>query len=174
MKAIVDTDYRDTCAQGACVLFREWHDSTPAKIYRAVLKETAPYEPGSFYKRELPVLLHALQQVTEPIDLIVIDGYVWLGENRGGLGWHLYEALDQSVPVIGVAKTSFRGAEAVAQPVFRGQSQKPLWITAIGIEVSEAIRFIEKMDGKYRIPTLIKLADTACREWTPHRNITTS
>ena len=165
MKAIVDTDYRDTSAQGACVVFQEWTDPAPATTYRAVLESVAAYEPGSFYKRELPVLLNVLKQVAEPIDLIVVDGYVWLGENRGGLGWHLYEALDRSTAVIGVAKTLFRGAEAIAQPVFRRKSRKPLWITAIGVELSEATYAINEMEGKYRIPTLIKWADTACRLW---------
>lgn len=164
MKACLDTDYRDPRAQCAGVLFREWDHPSPAKVYRMLIDEVEPYEPGSFYKRELPCLLQTLEQVTEDLEVIVIDGYVWLGEGRGGLGWHLHEALDRTVPVIGVAKNYFRGADRAALPLQRGKSAKPLWITAIGLEPADAVHCIRSMHGPYRTPTLLKIADAACRE----------
>lgn len=34
-----------------------------------------PYEPGSFYKRELPCILSLLKDIYKQLDAIVIDGY---------------------------------------------------------------------------------------------------
>ncbi len=101
-----------------------------------------------------------------PIDSFIIDGYVWLGENRGGLGLHLYQALQQVVPVIGVAKTRFQGCENWAIPVWRGAGKNPLWITAIGIAPTDAAQQIGRMVGDFRIPTLLKRVDAACRDWS--------
>src|SRR5262249_41493557 len=108
--------------------------------------------------------LAVLKRPAEPPDAIVIDGYVWLdGKGRRGLGAHLYEALDQSIPVIGVAKTRFAGAETFARQVIRGRSASPLWITAAGIGAAEAAGHIRAMHGEHRIPTLIGLADRLAR-----------
>lgn len=162
----LDVDYNNA-AQGHCaaVLFHHWTDTEPAAVVRAVTAGIAPYQPGAFYKRELPCMLHTLQQIEENIDALVIDGYVWLGENRGGLGVHLYEALGRKTPVIGVAKSLFRGAETLAVPVWRGKSKNPLWVTTIGVDVQEASQWVEQMAGLYRLPDLIKRADTECRDW---------
>ncbi len=165
MICCLDVDYKESRGRCAAVLFRDWEDVAPVKTYSHVTDPVAPYEPGFFYKRELPCMLNTLCGVAEDISVLVIDGYVWLGENRGGLGYHLYETLERRIPVIGVAKTAFRGAEAVALPVLRGKSDNPLWVTAIGMNVRDASLFIQKMAGTYRLPTLIKLADTECRQW---------
>lgn len=165
LNACLDTDYRDACARVACVLFEDWESPEPSRIYHAVLDRVAPYQPGAFYQRELPCLLQVLSQVKEPLNTLVIDGFVWLGEDRPGLGRHLYEALGRSAAVIGVAKTNFRGSEGVALPLYRGKSRNPLWITAAGMGVSEAVGRIGRMAGEYRLPELIKRADRACREW---------
>ncbi|MCB9668689.1 MAG: endonuclease V [Alphaproteobacteria bacterium] len=118
----------------------------------------ADYEPGSFYKRELPLLLAFLhgREVTG----VVVDGFVWLGPDRPGLGLHLHEALE--VPVIGIAKTGFHEADAVAVPVLRGDSAKPLWVTAVGVD--DAASVVAGMDGPWRIPTLVKRADRLGRD----------
>ncbi|MFY0538676.1 hypothetical protein [Nannocystis pusilla] len=39
----------------------------------------------------------------------MIDGHVWLGPDRPGLGVHLHRALGEAIPVVGVAKNPFRG-----------------------------------------------------------------
>lgn len=163
MICCLDVDYQDDKGHCAAVLFRQWDDATPANIHTSITDPVAPYEPGAFYKRELPCMLNTLNRTPEKIDVLVIDGYVWLGENRPGLGHFLYEAL--KTPVIGVAKTRFRGADAVTRAVLCGQSNNPLWVTAIGMDVEEAARRIKSMSGPNRLPDLIKLADTACRKW---------
>ena len=139
-----DVDYRENSAQAAGLLFTDWSATTAKKNYTTLTSPVADYESGAFYKRELPCLLQLIKQITEPIDLILIDGNVWLDADRKpGLGAYLYEALDQQIPIVGVAKNAFKSlpmdtANAVAQPVLRGRSQKPLYITAVGIDLREA------------------------------------
>jgi len=163
MLACVDVDYRTQEAVAACLLFRAWPDATSAGEKVERLHPVEPYEPGQFYRRELPCLLAVLSKVTEPLDALVIDGYVWLRDtNAPGLGAHLYEALSKAVPVIGVAKTPFLSASA-AVPVFRGNSRRPLYVSAAGMEVPTAARNIQSMHGPFRVPTLLKKVDQLCR-----------
>jgi deoxyribonuclease V len=78
-----------------------------------------------------------------------------------GLGAHLYEALGKKVPVIGVAKTPFKGAPHLE--IFRGSSKSALYITAIGIEAVIAAEHVKKMHGPFRIPTVLRKADHLAR-----------
>jgi deoxyribonuclease V len=122
----------------------------------------AAYEPGSFYKRELPLLLTVLKKVERLPAMIIIDGYVWLDANhRPGLGAILHEALGKRVPVVGVAKTVFGDALSWCIPVVRGVSRRPLFVTAAGINAEEAAKGVHTMHGLHRIPTLLKLVDSA-------------
>src|SRR5215475_5385931 len=107
MFACVDVDYRTEGAVAACVLFRAWDDADSAGERVETIARVEPYQPGHFYRRELPCLLSVLGTVTEPLETVVVDGYVWLTDEQQGLGAHLYEALGRSVAVIGVAKTRF-------------------------------------------------------------------
>ncbi len=165
MLAVLDADYRDNCAQCACICFAEWESAEAVESYCVVVDGVEPYQPGAFFKRELPGLLKVLAGVKVPLEAILVDAYVWLAPNRGGLGWHLYEALEHQVPVIGVAKTRYRPAEAVAIPLYRRGSQNPLWITTAGIDIEDAVMMVSSMHGNSRIPTMLKLADTRCRIW---------
>lgn len=164
MIACVDVDYRGVDAIAACVVFDSW---TAEKSVNEIVKrigEVQPYEPGQFYKRELPCILAVLKKVQQPFNTIIVDGYVWLRDGQEpGLGAKLYESLNEAVPVIGVAKTRFtRGAKAAA--VYRGRSQRPLFVTAAGTSAKMAARNIERMHGRFRIPTMLKKADRLCRE----------
>ncbi|MBY0523033.1 MAG: endonuclease V [Gemmataceae bacterium] len=163
MIACVDVDYRDREALAACVLFHSWGAavSTDEKVIRVAPIE--PYEPGQFYRRELPCLLAVLDRVRAAADAVVVDGYVWLrDEQTPGLGAHLFEALGRSIPVVGVAKTCYRSAAAIA--VTRGSSRRPLYVTAVGMAVEEAARHVQIMHGQFRIPTQLKRVDRLCRE----------
>ena len=146
----------------ACIGFENWNDDKPSYAKTHFIEKIEPYETGSFYKRELPCLLEALKDLDD-IECVVVDGYVWLGEvGNNGLGMHLYHALGQSVPIIGVAKTPFTGTPKECE-ILRGESIKPLFVTSIGMELEEAKSAIFSMYGKYRIPTLLKEVDGLCR-----------
>lgn len=163
MMLAVDVDYRLERAVVAGVLFAQWEDAAPTRLYERALPTPGEYEPGAFYKRELPCVLALLELVREPVELVVIDGYVHLGEGHPGLGLHLYRALGERVPVVGVAKTSFRGS-SFAQRVARGEEAKnPLFVTAAGMDEGLAAERVRAMHGPYRVPTLLRLVDHACR-----------
>jgi deoxyribonuclease V len=94
---------------------------------------------------------------------VIIDGYVWLdAAGRPGLGARLHEALGGRVPVVGVAKTAFRGDDG-SVPVLRGLSARPLRVTAAGMPAAMAAAKIAAMHGPHRIPIMLRLADTAAR-----------
>jgi len=164
MFACVDAAYCEPAAAAACVAGSEWREET---IYcQATTREAriAPYEPGAFYKRELPLIEKVLSRLTLAPDVIVIDGYVWLdAKGRQGLGAHLFEALGQRLPVIGVAKSSFAGAETWAELVYRGLSRRPLFVTAAGMSAKKAAAAVRRMHGANRIPTLLQRADALAR-----------
>jgi deoxyribonuclease V len=160
----VDVDYRaDGSARAAGVAFAEWTADRPERVVLRRLDHVTGYRPGSFFERELPCILAVLDELGQLPGTVVIDGYVTLGEDRrDGLGAHLHRALGTRVPVIGVAKTPFRGTPAETV-VLRGGSTRPLYITSIGIEAADARRHILSMHGRNRLPTLLALADRACR-----------
>jgi deoxyribonuclease V len=160
--AVFDVHYRkDGIACAAAVSFHDFEDSAPAATYRRLLPIPAGYVPGDLYRRELPCILKLIEEMALPLEMFIVDGYVKLGE-RPGLGQHLYAAVEGRVPVIGVAKSPYAGADSIE--VRRGTSQRPLHVTAAGIELETAGRAIRRMHGPHRIPTLLRLVDRLARE----------
>lgn len=156
----------------ACVAFDRWSADKPTfeNVHR--VNDVKPYESGAFFKRELPCLLVAISNVIAAhgagaVEGFVLDGYVWLGAGHPGLGAKLAEYLQTislgHVPVIGVAKTEFVGAATVSAPVLRGQSKKPLWVSAEGVLLSDAANWVQGMHGAFRLPTLLQRVDALCR-----------
>ena len=155
MIACMDVDYRETGGVAACVCFQAWSDGTSASESVVQIRDVAPYQSGQFFRRELPCILAVLKSLPESPEVVIVDGYVWLGVRQPGLGAHLYEALGRRIAVIGVAKTRFVRAEPV-EPILRGRSRCPLYVTAAGMDLAEAAGHIQAMHGPYRIPTLLK------------------
>ena len=159
----LDVDYRDELASVGGVSFSGWKDSVVGGIYRSELEVAQSYVPGRFYLRELPCLLRLLEEHRLKPEVVVVDGFVFLdGRKEPGLGKYLHDALAGRVAVVGVAKKSFRNiSEDFA--IYRGNSQKPLYVTSVGMAHREAKRAVREMHGQYRIPTLLKKADQVCR-----------
>ena len=156
----LDVHYRSDEAKAVGILFRSWTDEEVTDTISIFISDVEVYVPGEFYKRELPCLLAVINSIQEPIELIIVDGYVTLGEEqKPGLGKHLYDALEQKIPVIGVAKTSYAGINPDVHQVFRGQSRNPLFVTSIGIDVEYTASKIGSMAGEHRIPTLLGYLD---------------
>jgi len=123
----IDVQYTENTAFVAGICFEDWRSSQPCGEYVSVVCEVAEYQPGFFYRRELPCILKLIEEHDLRPTTIVIDGYVFLdGTEKPGLGKHLHEALNQSVTVIGVAKKAFSGIPE-AHALLRGKSQKPLY-----------------------------------------------
>ncbi|MEO0685363.1 MAG: endonuclease V [Cyanobacteria bacterium J06649_11] len=158
---IFDAYYLADQVRTACVVIEDWsaHEATTTIVKTSPI--SSGYISGQFYKRELPGILEVLQEV-ELIadDLIIIDGYVFLDDDQKmGLGAHLHGAINRSCPVIGVAKKSFRSLDKACLPALRGQSTKPLYVTAVDYDLVNARDQVVQMRGPYRIPDMLKLAD---------------
>ncbi len=148
-------------ALAAAVGFERWTEATASERWTAPVHDIAPYVSGRFFERELPCLL-ALLAHRPPPECVVVDGHVWVGPDRKpGLGWHLWEALNGRVPVIGVAKRPFHLGGAVE--ICRGDSANALHVTAIGIDEGLAAGHVLAMHGAHRIPTLLREVDQLCR-----------
>lgn len=164
MHVCLDVGYCNSSALAACVGLHDWTDSVAAFTCCQTIDHVARYESGKFFQRELPCLLAVLASVQQPISTIVIDGNVRLDNPcTPGLGQYLYEAIDEQSPVIGVAKSKFEGLDS-AQILLRGNSTRPLYITAAGMDELAASEFIGSMHGPFRIPTLLKLVDRLSRQ----------
>jgi deoxyribonuclease V len=173
MLVCVDVDYRDgpggTRALAAGIVFADWASPTSAAEHVVQIAEVADYEPGQFYKRELPCVLAVLEQVEYGMHGIVIDGYVVLDEHGTlGLGGHLWEKLGRAIPVIGVAKNPFSRPNPSIE-LLRGDSQRPLYVTALGVDVEAAAADVHRMHGRFRLPTMLKRVDRLCRDADPTR-----
>ena len=161
--AALDVHYSGTTAQVAVITFDGWLavDALEEQIF--TMNVPGEYEPGQFYKRELPCLMAAIRLLQQPPEIILIDGYVWLdAAQKPGLGGHLFAALEHQIPVVGVAKTSYKGSD-FAVSLIRGESQNPLYVTAAGIGAQPAADAVASMGGPFRIPTLLKHVDTLSR-----------
>ena len=165
--AVLDVHYMDDQAAAACVVVDDWPDELPSHEAVEWMDHVEPYQPGSFFRRELPCLLAVLRKLSSPPSLVVIDGYAWLdGDGRRGLGAHLHDALDPSIPVVGVAKSRFAGAGPIE--VLRGASRSPLFVTAAGVDPGLAAEAVRRMHGPHRIPTVLKRVDRLCRDASGH------
>jgi deoxyribonuclease V len=162
MLVCVDVDYRPAVVSTACVGISAW--AAADVVYEARFESeclAAPYLPGEFYRRELPHIVAALERVPGPITAVIVDGYAWLGGGRAGLGARLHRTRGEREPIIGVAKTPFRGGDAV--PVLRGRSRRPLYVTAAGMDAHAAAAAVQSMHGAHRIPTALKRVDRLAR-----------
>lgn len=162
MIAFTDVQYRETDATAACMVVDRFDAERPTAEWTSVISPIAPYEPGAFYKRELPCLLEVLRRAP-PLSHVVIDGYVFLDANRTpGLGARLYEALGRKTAVLGLAKTAYQGS-LMATAIARPGSTKPLYLTSIGVDDADAVALINRLHGAHRLPTLVKRVDSLAR-----------
>nr|WP_269913654.1 endonuclease V [Acinetobacter sp. HY1485] len=112
------------------MVFENVESQKPVQIYTKIIDDIALYEPGAFYKRELPCILSLFETILEPSTTVVVDGYVHLGaDQKDGLGMYLYKQVH--LPVIGVEKNYFKETPKECE-LYRGTSQKPIYVTAVG------------------------------------------
>lgn len=161
-----DTYYYDTHAKTSCVGISTWASDSIAFELSETITGVMEYESGSFYKRELPCIISMLTKIDliEGQDMIVIDGFVVLdGAGKAGLGGYLFDHLHAKIPIVGVAKNNFATINKLKREICRGESKKPLYVTAMGMDLDEAGANISAMHGEFRIPTVLKLVDSHCR-----------
>ena len=157
----IDVHYPDSGGARAALVVGD-EPTFPAITLERVcwLDEAMPYQPGSFFKRELPPIRAVLEGV-DPLDLLIVDGYVDLDpDGRPGLGAHVHDEL--GLPVIGVAKTAFRTATHAVE-VLRGEATNPLYVTAIGLSREDAANHVRNMSGAFRLPDALRRVDALAR-----------
>lgn len=159
----IDVHYAKNNATIAGVTFNSCKDEQEIQVYISHIEGVEDYVSGEFYRRELPCILHLLNEHSLTPELIIVDGFVTLSNNKKGLGEYLFDALDGEVPIIGVAKNSFSGLSKDAE-IYRGESKKPLYISSKGLALQKAKEKVQLMSGSYRIPYLLKKADSSCRK----------
>ncbi len=161
-----DSYYFDDKAKTVCFAFENWTDENPLQIFTEIIESNEEYEPGAFYKKELPCILDVLTKINlKNEDIIIVDSYVILDdEGKFGLGGYLYEKLDKKNAIIGVAKTRYARNTLHVAEVLRGESKNPLFVTAIGTDLQVAAENVKNMAGEYRIPTILKKIDTLTKE----------
>jgi len=159
----VDAQYDEDegTAKVGGVLFDHWDAAEAVAETAITVSSIAPYEPGKFYKRELPCIRRLMAGLHTKPDVVIVDSFVDLGPERPGLGRYLFDDLGGMTPVVGVAKTGFRNAQPAE--VHRGRSKKPLFVTAAGMPLGDAVRGVLAMHGEHRVPTLLKRVDHLAR-----------
>lgn len=161
-----DVYYHNNKAKSVAIQFENWDDIAANQVFIEYIEPVVEYEPGAFYKRELPCIMQILEKIDlSKIAYIVVDGYVLLDDiGKRGLGAYLYEAIGEKVPIIGVAKTYFANNELNVKKIFRGESMNPLMVSAIGVDLECAAIYIQNMFGEFRIPKLLKDLDRLTKE----------
>lgn len=157
----IDVYYIDDTAKSVGVLF-DWNDAQPQEVFVDLKQGVAAYVPGEFYKRELPCIEALLRKILlEKVETIIIDGHIYVDDLLTyGLGGYVWELLEKKIPVIGVAKNAFHSNAATVVPVYRGESKKALYVSAVGLDLETAVSHLEKMHGAYRFPSILKELDT--------------
>ena len=164
MIACFDVHYQGGNANAAALLLEDWASDKPVEQFLVRSSNVAEYQAGRFYQRELGPLRSVIEQITCPVHTFVIDAYCHLSETGApGLGAYLHETLPENSIVIGVAKNRFRETNHAVE-LLRGDSDRPLFVSSIGIDYSAAAEHIRSMAGPHRMPTLLKAVDRFCRD----------
>lgn len=159
---LLDAAYDETASAAAAILAEKWTAEAPARTLAKRFPPAPPYRSGAFYRRELPLLLALLEEISGP-RVVVVDGYVQIdAAGAPGLGAHLHRAIDAAAPVVGVAKSPLAGDD-FSIPVRRGASARPLHVTALGMDPRQAADHVAGMAGAHRIPLLLQAVDHAAR-----------
>ncbi len=142
-------------ATAACVVLRSF-DSSSSMEERTVEVRTPT--------TDLDLLRSALKRLSTEVQVVVLDQYVWLdGTTRPGMGALLYQALDESVSVMGVAEEPCEDGNPEALGIARGHSARPLFVTSVGFPPPVVGKLVRAMHGRGRIPWALSRAAKLAR-----------
>jgi deoxyribonuclease V len=147
-------------------------------VESSVAKATTPfpYVPGLLSFREIPPILEAIQTVSEPIDMILVDGHGRAHPRRIGIASHLGIWLEK--PTIGIGKSRLCGSyqepgqrrgsqselvhqgEVIGKTLRTRTGVKPVFVSVgFGIPLEQCIEWTLRVTLKYRLPEPIRFAD---------------
>jgi len=163
----------DTCYAAAVVW--DLHEGAAIATTTAVRRARFPYVPGLLSFREAPALMAAFAKVTQPVDVLLIEGQGLAHPRRLGLASHLGVLYDR--PTVGCAKSrlvgthrepaSVRGARAVLRDgdeligaVLRTRrGVKPLFVSVgHAVTLEQACRLVLRLTPSFRQPEPLRLA----------------
>ncbi len=140
-----------------------------------------PYIPGLLSWREAPILLAALQKLTQTPDVVLVDGQGIAHPRRLGLASHV--GLLAGIPTIGCAKSRLCGAmgelgreKGSVCPltmdgmrvgwVLRSRTGcRPLFVSpGHRISLEESLAIVQKCLGPYRLPLPLRAAHLAANQ----------
>ncbi|WP_394003516.1 deoxyribonuclease V [Luteimonas sp. WGS1318] len=98
----------------AAAVLLDAHSLAPIESHVARVPTSMPYVPGLLSFRELPALLAVLAQLSQPPDLVFVDGQGIAHPRRLGIAAHF--GVVTGLPSIGVAKTRLHGRFAPPGP----------------------------------------------------------
>jgi deoxyribonuclease V len=170
----VDVSVRDGQARSAIVLL-SFPELTPFEAATAERPATFPYIPGLLAFREGPVVLEALERLTQRPDVLIFDAQGLAHPRRMGLATHLGLLLD--LPSVGCAKsrlcgeytepdarkgswTQLRDGDHVIGAVVRTRDNvKPLFVS-IGhrVDLEAAVALVLDCAPRYRLPETTRWA----------------
>lgn len=167
----------------AAIVVLSFPELVPVETVTASVPLTFPYVPGLLAFREMPLVLAALDKLSAPPDLVMIDGQGWAHPRRFGIA--CFVGVHTGIPSIGVAKSILCGKhEALgdepgsAEPlVHRGETigtalrtkkrTNPL-IISLGHRVSlpTAVQLVQQCIRGYRLPEPTRQAHNAAGHGT--------
>lgn len=145
------------------VSFTQWNSGRAENVFLSKVENTEDYLSGEIFARELKIVNTLLSQTKAQPDYILLDGLVYSdGKAEPGFGKRLYDELGGNVVIIGVVKKQIQGLPDECG-VCRGESKTPLFVTAVGIDLEAAKELLLSMHGKFRVPSILKLAEKKSR-----------
>jgi deoxyribonuclease V len=173
----VDVSVRDRQARSAVVLL-SFPELEPFEAATAERPATFPYVPGLLAFREGPVVLEALERLTERPDVLIFDAHGLAHPRRMGLATHLGILLD--MPSVGCAKSRlcgnydepdaekgswtrlWDGDEVIGAVVRTRDNVKPVFVsTGHRVSLETAVGLVLDCAPTYRLPETTRWAHRA-------------
>jgi len=164
----IDVSVKEEQARAAVVLL-SYPDPAPFHAVTAEMPVSFPYVPGLLAFREGPVVLAAMERLTDRPDVLMFDAQGLAHPRRMGLATHLGILL--GVPAVGCAKSRLCGAyvepdeqkgnwmplidgdEVIGAVVRTRDSVRPVFVS-VGhrVDLETAISLVLGCANKYRLP----------------------
>jgi len=173
----VDVGYRKSSGESvAAVCALEFPSLRILETHAVRMRTPFPYVPGLLSFREIPPILAALDQLSNPADLILVDGHGRAHPRRMGIAVHLGLWLQRIT--IGVGKSKLCGEFREPGPARGSQSQlehrgdvigsvlrtrtgvKPVFVSeGYGLPLPECVKWVLRLAPRFRLPEPIRIAD---------------